>query len=98
MANIFVERLWRRLKCEEVYLNAYASVAETKAISAFGSTSIREERQDQSLTIALRDRFTITTCGRGRSTSPTRSAFQLGKRGNACLRRNTFGHHSQQRS
>jgi hypothetical protein len=27
MDNIFVERLWRSLKYEEVYLHAYASVA-----------------------------------------------------------------------
>lgn len=26
--NVFVERLWRSVKCEEVYLNAYASFAE----------------------------------------------------------------------
>jgi transposase InsO family protein len=31
MDNIFVERLWRSLKYEEVYLNAYACVAEAKA-------------------------------------------------------------------
>jgi putative transposase len=31
MDNIFVERLWRSLKYEEVYLNAYASVAEAQA-------------------------------------------------------------------
>jgi transposase InsO family protein len=31
MDNIFVERLWRSLKYEEVYLNAYTSVAEAKA-------------------------------------------------------------------
>src|SRR3954447_7956533 len=31
MDNIFVERLWRSLKYESVYLHAYASVAETKA-------------------------------------------------------------------
>jgi putative transposase len=31
MDNIFVERLWRSLKDEEVYLNAYATVAEAKA-------------------------------------------------------------------
>jgi putative transposase len=30
MDNIFVERLWRSLKYEEVYLNAYATVAEAK--------------------------------------------------------------------
>lgn len=29
--NIFVERLWRSIKYEEVYLHAYASVAEAKA-------------------------------------------------------------------
>jgi putative transposase len=31
MDNIFVERLWRSLKYEEVYLNAYENVAEAKA-------------------------------------------------------------------
>ena len=31
MDNIFVERLWRSLKYEEVYLKAYATVAEAKA-------------------------------------------------------------------
>ena len=31
MDNIFVERRWRGLKYEEVYLNAYESVAEAKA-------------------------------------------------------------------
>jgi putative transposase len=30
MDNIFVERLWRSLKYEEVYLNAYATVAEAR--------------------------------------------------------------------
>ena len=28
--NIFVERLWRSLKYEEVYLRAYESVAEAR--------------------------------------------------------------------
>lgn len=28
--NVFVERFWRSLKYEEVYLRAYASVAEAK--------------------------------------------------------------------
>ena len=36
MDNIFVERLWRSLKYEEVYLKAYGSVKEAKAgISAY---------------------------------------------------------------
>ncbi len=29
--NVFVERLWRSIKYEEVYLHAYKSVAETRA-------------------------------------------------------------------
>jgi putative transposase len=29
--NIFVERLWRSVKYEEVYLNAYESMAEAKS-------------------------------------------------------------------
>lgn len=29
--NVFVERLWRSIKYEEVYLKAYASVGEAKA-------------------------------------------------------------------
>jgi putative transposase len=29
--NIFIERLWRSLKHEEVYLHAYASVSEARA-------------------------------------------------------------------
>ena len=31
MDNVFVERLWRSIKYEEVYLRAYASVAEVRA-------------------------------------------------------------------
>ena len=29
--NVFVERLWRSVKYEEVYLNAYDTVAEARA-------------------------------------------------------------------
>ena len=29
--NVFVERLWRSVKYEEVYLNAYATVPEARA-------------------------------------------------------------------
>ena len=29
--NVFVERLWRSVKYEEVYLNAYESMAEAKS-------------------------------------------------------------------
>ena len=29
--NVFVERLWRSIKYEEIYLRAYASVTEARA-------------------------------------------------------------------
>jgi putative transposase len=49
MDNIFVERLWRSLKYEEVYLHAYATVAEaTTGIGAWLSF-YNDERQHQSL-------------------------------------------------
>lgn len=32
--NVFVERLWRTIKYEEVYLRAYASVPEARAAIA----------------------------------------------------------------
>jgi putative transposase len=49
MDNIFVERLWRSLKYEEVYLNAYATVAEAKAGIGCWLEFYNTERQHQSL-------------------------------------------------
>jgi putative transposase len=49
MDNIFVERLWRSLKYEEVYLHAYATVAEAKAGISAWLSFYNEERQHQSL-------------------------------------------------
>jgi len=49
MDNIFVERLWRSLKYEQVYLNAYATVAEAKAGIGAWLDFYNEERQHQSL-------------------------------------------------
>jgi putative transposase len=49
MDNIFVERLWRSLKYQEVYLNAYATVAEAKAGIDAWLSFYNEERQHQSL-------------------------------------------------
>ena len=48
MDNIFVERLWRSLKYEEVYLNAYATVAEAKTGIGAWLRFYNEERQHQS--------------------------------------------------
>jgi hypothetical protein len=49
MDNNFVERLWRSLKCEEVYLNAYATVTEAKAGIGAWLDFYNRERQHQSL-------------------------------------------------
>jgi len=49
MDNIFVERLWRSLKYEEVYLNAYATVAEARTGIGAWLSFYNDERQHQSL-------------------------------------------------
>ena len=49
MDNIFVERLWRSLKYEEIYLHAYATVAEAKAGIGAWLEFYNTERQHQSL-------------------------------------------------
>jgi putative transposase len=49
MDNIFVERLWRSLKYEEVYLHAYATVAEAKTGIGSWLDFYNTERQHQSL-------------------------------------------------
>jgi putative transposase len=77
MDNIFVERLWRSLKYEEVYLNAYASVAEAKAGIGSWLGFYNEERQHQSLGYRTpRQAYEAERpwiCGR--SASPTGCAF-----------------------
>ena len=47
--NIFIERLWRSLKYEEVYLKDYASVAEARAGIAGYFQFYNHERRHQSL-------------------------------------------------
>ena len=49
MDNIFVERLWRSLKYEEVYLKAYVTVAEAKAGIASYMDFYNHERLHQAL-------------------------------------------------
>jgi putative transposase len=49
MDNIFVERLWRSLKYEEVYLKEYATVAEARAGIASYFRFYNHERLHQSL-------------------------------------------------
>jgi putative transposase len=77
MDNIFVERLWRSLKYEEVYLNAYAGVAEAKAGIGSWLGFYNEERQHQSL--GYRTPRQVYEAERpwicGRSAAPTGCAF-----------------------
>ena len=47
--NVFVERLWRSLKYEEVYLHAYDSVAEAKAGIGAWMTFYNQDRLHQGL-------------------------------------------------
>src|SRR6266852_1300689 len=77
MDNIFVERLWRSLKYEEVYLNAYASVAEAKAGIGSWLGFYNEERQHQSLSYRTPRQAYEAECRWicGRSASPTGYAF-----------------------
>ena len=49
MDNIFVERLWRSLKYEEVYLHAYATVAEARTGIGAWLDFYNTGRQHQSL-------------------------------------------------
>src|SRR5215471_1111611 len=77
MDNIFVERLWRSLKYEEVYLNAYASVAEAKTGIVSWLSFYNEERQHQSLGYRTPRQAYEAECPWicGRSASPTGGAF-----------------------
>jgi putative transposase len=47
--NVFVERLWRSLKYEEVYLHAYDSVSEARSRIAKYMTFFNDERPHQAL-------------------------------------------------
>jgi putative transposase len=55
--NIFVERLWRSVKYEEVYLHAYASVAEARTGLARYFDFYNRERPHQALGYQTPDAF-----------------------------------------
>ena len=77
MDNIFVERLWRSLKYEEVDLNPYASVAEAKAGIGSWLEFYNAERQHQRLGYRTPRQVYEAQCRWicGRSASPTGCAF-----------------------
>jgi putative transposase len=93
MDNIFVERLWRSLKYEEVYLNAYATVAEAKAGIGAWLRFYNEERQHQSLGYRTPRRIYeegLWICGR--SALPIGSAFPASRASSASGERLAFAH------
>ena len=93
MDNIFVERLWRSLKYEEVYLNAYASVAEAKAGIGAWLGFYNDERQHQSLGYRTPRQIYkegLWICGR--SASPTGSASPASRASSESGERLAFAH------
>jgi putative transposase len=101
MDNVFVERLWRSLKYEEVYLHAYTTVAKAKAGIGAWLSFYNDERQHQSLGYRTPRQIYqegLWVCGRSALPTELRFPRQLGKRGNARLRPHTHRHHSQQRN
>ena len=53
--NIFVERLWRSLKYEEIYLNSYSDMVELKEASDNYFNFFNTERFHQSLEYSTPD-------------------------------------------
>jgi len=95
MDNIFVERLWRSLKYEEVYLHAYATVAEAKAGIGAWLNFYNDERQHQSLGYRTpRQIYQESLWIADRRRFP-RLPSQLGKQGNARLRPHIHRYHQQ---
>jgi putative transposase len=93
MDNIFVERLWRSLKYEEVYLHAYGTVAEAKAGIGAWLSFYNDERQHQSL--GYRPPRQIYQEGLwicGRSALPTGSASPASRAGSESGEMLAFAH------
>jgi hypothetical protein len=99
MDNIFIERLWRSLKYEEVYLHAYASVAEAKAgigawLSFYNEEPPAPEPRLPHAAPNLRRRpVDMSTIGAADRLRFPRFPSQLGNRGNARLRPHPHRHH-----
>ena len=68
--NVFVERFWRTIKYEEVYLRAYDGVEEARQQSAATSPSATQGDLTQPLTAAPRIKPTLTRCRSARQRNP----------------------------
>jgi|ERR1700730_11455396 len=102
MENIFVERLWRSLKYQEVYLNAYATIAEVKTGIGTRSASTMKKRQHQSLgyrTLLQICQEHLWICGRlasptARASPASRASSESGKM--LAFAHMPFMHHNRQ--
>lgn len=85
MDNIFVERLWRSLKYEDVYLHAYTSVAEARAGIAAWLHFYNEERLHQAHGYRTPRQIYEEQCPwtSGRSAAPSGSAPLVCRAGSA---------------
>lgn len=88
--NIFVERLWRNVKYEDVYLRGYASMAELMVGLAQYFAFYNAERPHQALDYATPDRVYRTGVGGG--------ALIVDKFGNADQEREKDGSTGQRRA
>ena len=77
--NVCVERFWRTIKYEEVYLRAYDGVEEHGNQSAATSPSTTQGDLTQPLTAAPRIKPTLTRCRSARQHNP-RPTIHLTKR------------------
>ena len=75
MDNIFIERLWRSLKYEEVYLKAYATIAEAKAGIGSWIGFYNEERLHQALGYRTPAKVYAGTAGAVDMTLPPRRSL-----------------------
>jgi putative transposase len=57
MDNVFIERLWRSLKCEDIYLKGYTDGREAKAGIASWITFYKRASQHPSVYVIERNRF-----------------------------------------
>jgi putative transposase len=79
MDNIFVERLWRSLKYEDIYLHAYASVAQARAGIAAWLRFYNEERLHQAHGYRTPRQIYEEQCPWGRSAAPNGSASPVSR-------------------
>ena len=65
--NVFIERLWRSVKYEEIYLHAYSSVVDVNAGLTRYFTFYNSERTHQALGRLTPDEVYFTDLGLGKA-------------------------------